>query len=124
MDEETITLFRPVGQGELDLILRTGRFPPRLPWQPMFYPVLDEAYAVELARDRNANDPASGRVGYVTRFRVRKEILERYDVHTVGGGHHREYCIPAEDLEELNQNIIGAIDVIAEFRGSRAPSRR
>lgn len=40
--------------------------PPRLPDQPIFYPVLNEAYAVKIARDRNV--PAPG-AGYVTRLR-------------------------------------------------------
>lgn len=119
-DEETITLFRPVGKGEMEMIRDTRRFPPRLPWQPIFYPVLDEAYAVEIARDWNTKDPASGHVGYVTRFVVKKSFLVRYDVHTVGAAHHREYWIPAEDLAELNQNLVGGIDVIAEFHGSRS----
>src|SRR5688500_1526117 len=48
----TTTLYRPVGQAELDLIraAKMRRFPPRLAWQPIFYPVLDEEYAVRIAR--------------------------------------------------------------------------
>jgi hypothetical protein len=39
--DETITLFRPVGKKELELIAASGfrKFPPRLPEQPIFYPV-------------------------------------------------------------------------------------
>ncbi len=86
-DEETVTLYRPVGQKELDLIRESGyrEFPPRLAWQPIFYPVLNEEYAVQIARDWNTKDEASGHVGYVTRFRVRAEFLKRYPVQTVGG---------------------------------------
>jgi hypothetical protein len=84
MSEPTI-LYRPVGQRELDLIAATGyrAFPPRLPGQPIFYPVLNEAYAMQIARDWNAkyNDPP---VGYVTRFLVRSDYLLRYGVHVVG----------------------------------------
>ena len=112
-----LTLFRPVGQQELELIERTQNtaFPPRLPEQPFFYPVLNEEYAAQIARDWNAryNEP---KCGYVTRFRVRKSFLDRYEVRTVGGASHQEYWIPAEELEELNRNIIGKIEVIAEFR--------
>lgn len=83
---ETTILFRPVGQKELDLIRDSGfsKFPARLPEQPIFYPVLTEEYATQIARDWNAKHNEE-RVGYVTRFRVRTEYLKRYDVQTVGG---------------------------------------
>lgn len=116
--EETITLFRPVGQKEMELIRQSGNiaFPPRLPFQPIFYPVLYQDYAVQIARDWNTKDAASGYVGYVTRFRVRAEFLRRYPVRSVGSSQHREYWIPAEELAEFNQNIVGKIEVIAEFK--------
>jgi len=114
---KTTILFRPVGQKELDLIRDSGfsEFPPRLPEQPIFYPVVTEEYARQIARDWNAKHNEE-RVGYVTRFHVRSEYLRRYDVQTVGGSEHLEYWIPAGELAEFNQNIVGAIEVIAEYR--------
>jgi hypothetical protein len=114
----TVTLYRPVGQVELDLIRASGfrAFPPRLPSQPIFYPVLNEAYAAQIARDWNTRDAASGFVGYVTRFRVRADHLARYEVRTVGRGRlHEEYWIPAEELDDFNAQIVGEIEVVAEF---------
>jgi len=113
-EEESVTLWRPVGPEELRLIreARMRAFPPRLPEQPIFYPVLSEEYAVKIARDWNV--PASGK-GYVTRFRVRGDFLERYDIHEAGGGEHLEYWIPAEELAEFNAAILGEIEVVAEF---------
>jgi ADP-ribosylglycohydrolase len=118
-DAQTITLFRPTGANELALIRESGykEFPPRLPEQPIFYPVLNEEYAVEIARDWNATSNNSG-IGYVTRFQVRAEFLQRYSVKTVGASMHQEYWIPAIDLTEFNCNIVGLIEVIAEFRAS------
>jgi len=115
---DTVTLYRPVGQKELDLIRESGNraFPPRLAFQPIFYPVTNEEYAVQIARDWNTKDPASGYVGYVTRFAVRAEFLDRYEVRQVGGSTHTEYWIPADELDALNANIEGGIEVIAEFR--------
>jgi len=112
--DETVVLFRPTGPHELALIEESGysAFPPRLFWQPIFYPVLNEAYATQIARDWNARD---GNSGYVTRFRVRRYFLHRYEVHQVGSAIHQEYWIPAEDLEEFNQQIVGKIEVVAEF---------
>jgi hypothetical protein len=114
MAEDSTTLWRPVGPAELALIRTSGMraFPPRLPEQPIFYPVLSEEYAVKIARDWNA--PASGK-GYVTRFRVAKEFLSNYEVHEAGGKAHREYWIPADDLPAFNAALIGQIEVIAEF---------
>jgi hypothetical protein len=117
--EETVVLYRPVGQKELDLIAASGyqAFPPRLPHQPIFYPVLNEAYAVQIARDWNTTDAASGYAGYVTRFRVRADFLARYPVQTVGGRDHQEYWIPAEVLDAFNDSIVGPIEVVQEFHG-------
>lgn len=115
---ETVTLYRPVGQKELNLIRDAdwAAFPPRLSFQPIFYPVTNEEYAVQIARDWNTKDPASGHVGYVTRFEVHKEFLNRYEVQQVGGSLHTEYWIPAEELDDFNANIVGQIEVIQEFR--------
>ena len=108
----------PTGHAEFDLIRasRFRRFPPRLPEQPFFNPVVSEAYARQIARDWNTKDESSGFVGYVLRFGVRCEFLSHYEVHTVGSSKHQEYWIPAADLERLNENIVGAIEVISEFR--------
>ena len=111
---ETVILYRPVGPKELALIAASGyrEFPPRLPEQPIFYPVLNEQYARQIARDWNV--PASG-AGYVVRFASRKTFADRYEVQSVGGTVHKELWVPAEELAELNRNIIGKIEVIAEF---------
>ena len=115
-DIETVTLWRPTGPKELELVAASGyrRWPPRLAEQPIFYPVLNEDYARKIARDWNA--PHSG-VGYVTRFAVRRDFVERYEIQQVGGRTILEYWIPAEDLELFNDNIVGVIEVIAEYRG-------
>lgn len=116
--EETTILYRPVGNEELELIRRSDftQFPPRFPEQPIFYPVLNEEYAIQIARDWNAKHNLN-KVGYVTRFRVRNEYLHRYKVQRVGGLMHQEYWIPAEDLDEFNRNIVGRIEVMAEYHG-------
>ena len=113
-DENTVTLFRPVGPKELELIRESGyrEFPSRLPEQPIFYPVLYEVYATQIARDWNVKHSGQG---FVTRFRVRADYIRHFDVQTVGGSEHQEYWIPAEDLSEFNENIVGEIEVISAF---------
>ena len=121
MDAPTTTLYRPVGQAELDLIAATGyrRFPPRLPDQPIFYPVCNEPYAVQIASRWNT---AKGAVGYVTRFNVRSDFLAQYEIHVVGSKIHAEYWIPAEELEAFNDAICGTIEVISEHREGSTPA--
>ena len=112
---ETTTLYRPVGEKELELIrdAEWRAFPPRLPEQPIFYPVLEESYAVQIARDWNTRD---GGIGYVLRFGVETEFLSQYPIQIAGARVHREYWIPAEDLAEFNRHIMGPIEIVAEFR--------
>jgi|SRR5580700_9101763 hypothetical protein len=116
MDDATI-LYRPTGPAELALVRESGytRWPPRLEGQPFFYPVLNEDYAIQIARDWNAKDPKNGFRGFVTRFAVRRSFIAAYEVHRVGGRVHEEYWIPSDDLEEFNDNIVGSIEVIREF---------
>jgi hypothetical protein len=110
----TTTLWRPVGPAELALIEASGMtaFPPRLPEQPIFYPVVTEDYAIKIARDWNV--PDSG-VGYVTRFEVRSDFLTAYRVEEAGGRAHREYWIPAAELQAFNEAIVGLIEVTHRF---------
>jgi hypothetical protein len=117
---EAVTLYRPVGQKELDLIADSGfaEFPPRLPRQPIFYPVMNKEYATQIARDWNAKYNGGG-VGYVTRFGIRRAFIDNYEIKIVGGQHHEEYWIPSEDLKHFNRNIVGKIEVISKFENSR-----
>jgi hypothetical protein len=110
----TTTLWRPTGPHELRLVEATGwrRWPPRLPDQPIFYPVLNEAYATQIAREWNV--PASG-VGHVTRFRVETAFARRYPTKRAGGGHILELWIPAEDVDALNEHLVGTIELIGTY---------
>ena len=118
----TITLYRPVGQAELDLIAASGNkfFPPRLPEQPIFYPVLTREYAEQIARDWNTRDERSGYVGYVTEFEVDADYLRRFEIKVAGGKVHQEYWIPADAMDEFNRHIRNEIRVIKKFSGNIA----
>ena len=109
-----MTLYRPVNQAELDLIIESGwkKFPPRLLGQPIFYPVLNEEYATQISREWNVRTYG---VGHVLKFEVHDDFLANYKIEKVGLDHHLEYWIPAEDLEDMNDNIIGQIKLINTF---------
>jgi hypothetical protein len=112
-----ITLYRPVGQKELELIVASGykAFPPRLPDQPIFYPLITLDYAEQIARDWNTRDERSSYAGYVVAFAVDAGYLEQFEIKKVGGSAHLEYWIPAEALDEFNRHIQGEIRVIRQF---------
>ena len=116
----TTTLYRPVGQAELDLVAAAGwrGFPPRLFWQPIFYPVLTREYAAFIAREWNVRDAASGFVGHVLAFDVRDDHLTGYDVQEAGGPDFREYWIPAGELHAFNAAIVGLIRLVDSFGGA------
>jgi len=113
-DEAVVELFRPTGRNELALVAASGfkRWPPRLPGQPIFYPVTNARYAREIAEKWNVRD--SG-YGAVTRFEVKASFMQRYPIQQVGASYHTEWWIPASELESLNDNIVGSIEVIQEF---------
>jgi hypothetical protein len=115
MTPETTTLWRPTGQAELDLVAASGwnAWPPRLPAQPIFYPVLSEVYATRIAREWNV--PHEG-VGHVTAFEVRKTFLDRYEPQQAGGRELLELWIPAEDLDAFNAALVGPIRLVASYR--------
>lgn len=110
-------LFRPVGALEFELIQASEmrEFPPRLPGQPIFYPVLTHEYATKIARDWNKPH------GYVLRFKIRNDFINTYEIHEVGGEAHREYWIPADQLPAFNAAIVGEIEIVAEFKSSIPP---
>ena len=112
-------LYRPVGLGELRLIAQADfhAFPPRLPEQPIFYPVLNFEYAEQIARDWNTkSDPFAG---FVTRFEVADGYAARFPVQVVGGRTHQELWVPADELNGFNRQIVGEIAVVASYYGER-----
>ena len=116
---ETITLYRPVGVAEAQLILEAEleAFPPRLAEQPIFYPVLNFKYAEQIARDWNTKGPESGFAGFVTRFKVDKDYVDQFEPQRVGSSVHMELWVLAEELDTFNQHIQGPIEFVAAYYG-------
>ncbi|WP_084046178.1 hypothetical protein [Deinococcus hopiensis] len=122
---ERVTLWRPVGQHELARIAASDfrAFPPRLPDQPIFYPVLNFEYAEEIAQDWNAkrNTPP---VGFVTEFEVDARVARQYPIQVVGAKkRHQELWVPAEELPAFNGAIQGPIRVVAHYPGVGYPGQ-
>lgn len=116
---KTKTLYRPVGIKELELIADSNwkAFPPRLDWQPIFYPVLNQGYAEQIAREWNTEDAFSGYCGIVTRFDIPEDYFMKFKVENVGAIQHNELWVPATELQNFNENISGRIEIINVFFG-------
>lgn len=116
---KTKTLYRPVGEKEMLLIIESNykKFPPRLEWQPIFYPVLDEDYASEIAEKWNTRDEAGNYLGFVTKFEVLEEVVNQYPLQNVGAKNHNELWVPSEELDAFNKAIVGNIEVTKVFMG-------
>ena len=112
-------LYRPVGLKELELIAKSGfkKFPPRLPEQLIFYPVLNFEYAQKIARDWNTK--SSSFAGFVTKFKLEKALIKKYEIRQVGNRIHQELWVAAEELEEFNSHIIGKITIEAAYYGEK-----
>ncbi len=110
-------LYRPIGLEELRLLYEADlrAFPPRLPDQPIFYPVTNEGYAAQIARDWNTK--SGTKAGFVTRFAVADAYVARFDRKVVGAREHEELWVPAEELPDFNANLEGRVEVIAAWFG-------
>lgn len=117
---KTVTLYRPVGLKEWELIRNSDCtcFPPRLGWQPVFYPVLNLPYATQIAYEWNTQDAFSGYCGIVTQFELKEAHYQQYAIQNVGGGIHNELWVPAEELLQFNENIVGRIIAVRAYTGS------
>jgi hypothetical protein len=117
-------LYRPTGLKELRLVRDLGwmSWPPRLPDQPIFYPVTTFAYAEKIARDWNSKGAAPDNLGFVTEFIITDAMAARYPVQLAGGRDHAELWVPSAALDAFNQAIIGAIAVVAAYVDGRPVS--
>lgn len=117
----SVTLYRPVGVEELELIIDAGmkRFPPRLYWQPIFYPVLNFKYAAEIAERWNMGDIDSDGAGFVTAFEISEQYFRQFPIQTVGLDYHQELWVPAEQLSVFNDEIVNGIRVEKAYMGAK-----
>jgi hypothetical protein len=119
--KKTMKLYRPVGKKELSLISESGfkAYPPRLMWQPIFYPVMNFDYAAQIAKEWNTVDENSDYCGFVTAFDIDVDYVSKFEIQNVGSFEHNELWVPSEELAEFNDHIIGKIEVLASFYGEK-----
>lgn len=113
-------LYRPCGLVELGLVFDAAlkAWPPRLPEQPIFYPVTNREYAEQISRSWNTTE--GDRLGYVTGFEVDDRYVAQFERQIVGAKQHEELWVPAEALPQFNAHIDGQIEVLGLFAGAGA----
>ncbi len=118
---KTKTLYRPVGEKEMILIAENNFkiYPPRLYWQPIFYPVLNEDYAIDIASMWNTEDEFGNYLGFVTSFNLNTDIFNKYQIQNVGAIYHDELWVPSEELNDFNEGIIGNIEILKIYIGKQ-----
>jgi hypothetical protein len=112
------TLSRPIGEIAVELTGESGRhaFPPRLPEQPFFRPVLNEVHRNQIARSWSTRRWG---IGYVTNFKVDSESLRQFPLQRAGTRIPQQSWIRAEELEEFNRHIVGSIKRLRPFRSTQ-----
>jgi hypothetical protein len=70
---------------------------------------------MRIARDWNVRHDGAG---FVTRFEVDAEFLRQYPVRQAGGRTILELWVPAEELDDFNDHIVGEIRLVHEFHGA------
>ena len=92
-------------------------FPPRLPEQSIFYPVLVQEYADQTAATWNTKEEPF--VGYVIEMEILDEYGARFTPQTVGSAIHRELWVPSEELAEFNNQHTKPVSVRRAYFGPK-----
>jgi hypothetical protein len=115
--DQTTILYRPAGQEELDLVKKSGfkAFPPAVEAQPVLNFLESEEYATFIARQVDANKSSSGYIGYVLSVSVHTDFITQFAIRKEGSAIALEYEIPADRIIQFNENIVGMIELIAQY---------
>ncbi len=118
-------LWRPIGEQELGKIEASGMraFPVTTRHEPIFFPVHSFEYADKIARSWNSVEEDYQFLKFIVMFSLTDKFLARYATQSACEGRYVEYWIPPEDLDEVNENIIGQIEVVAEYKKASRISR-
>jgi hypothetical protein len=112
----TATLFYwPITKQELDAIAESGfmGFPSEGALVSAFNPMTDPKHAIEIAHTWIAQDEAGGGVGYVVKFQLKNSYLGPF-LDELRSQPYGEFRVPVDRRVELNENILGRIEVVAK----------
>lgn len=114
-------LYRPLNAEEFHAVeARSFRgFPPRSDEQPLFTALLSEEGASQIAKHMRIAKEAENTV-YVVSFLVEDAYIRQFPVQHAEERNRRALWLPAEEVDILNQHLIGTIRVIASYQIDRA----
>ena len=114
-------LYRPLCAEEYHEIeaMKFKGFPARNPDQPLFTALLSQEGASQIAKRMKVAKQADPTV-YVVSFLVDDAYIRQFPVQHTDDRNRRALWIPAEEMDILNQHLIGGIRVLATYEVDRA----
>ena len=114
-------LYRPLNAEEYHEVeaLQFQGFPPRTEEQPLFTALLSEEGASQIARHMRIAKQKENIV-YVVSFLVDDAYIRQFPVQHSDERNRRALWIPADEMEILNQHLIGSIRVLASYEIDRS----
>ena len=111
-------LYRPLSAEEYRAVEEKG-FPPRSEEQPLFTALLSEEGATQIARHMRIAKTAENLI-YVVSFLVDDAYIRQFPVQHANERNRRALWIPADEVDILNQHLIGKIRLIASYQIDRS----
>ena len=114
-------LYRPLSAEEYRAVEEKGftGFPPRSEEQPLFTALLSEEGATQIARHMRISKTAENLI-YVVSFLVDDAYIRQFPVQHANERNRRALWIPADEVDILNQHLIGKIRLIASYQIDRS----
>lgn len=113
-------LYRPLCADEYHEIeaLKFQGFPPRSGEQPLFTALLSQEGASQIAKHMKVAKQTEPTV-YVVSFLVDDAYIRQFPVQHTEDRNRRALWIPADEMDILNQHLIGGIRVLASYEVNR-----
>ena len=114
-------LYRPLSAEEYRAVEEKGftGFPPRSEEQPLFTALLSEEGATQIARHMRIAKTAENLI-YVVSFLVDDAYIRQFPIQHANERNRRALWIPADEVDILNQHLIGKIRLIASYQIDRS----
>ena len=115
-------LYRPISADEYAAIKEKEfkGFPHRSAEQPLFTALLSQEGSIQIARRLRVDKQTESDMVYVVGFIAEDAYIRQFPVQHADDPERRALWIPAEEIDILNQHLIGKIRVLDSFEIDRS----